>query len=172
MIRSFPKVVRLTGHRNSPQGTSSMTETANRTSFDVSMSIDGRQICIDGGTHDKTCSQSQLTLTLAVLTSQLLGVSMAIVYPLVARSVAGWVSATSHLLMTLSIAATLALSAQASTLALLRRHLLGENADDMCALHVLMAIMSTTMWLSLWLFHSWVDPNHKVSTSEEKRSKS
>jgi uncharacterized membrane protein YhaH (DUF805 family) len=135
------------------------------------VSIDGRQLCVDSDTGDVTCSQSQLVMTLAVLTSQLVGTGLAVVHPIVSTNVAGWVSAASHLLMTLSIAATLALTAQASTLALLRRQLSDQHTDDIFALYILMTIVSMTMWLSLWLFQGWVSLQYSAATAEEKRTK-
>jgi hypothetical protein len=130
------------------------------------INIDGRQLCIDSGTGNATCSHSQLTMTLAVLTSQLVGMGLAVVYPIVSANVAGWVSAASHLLMTLSIAATLALTAQASTLALLRHQLSDQHTD-----YILMTIVSMIMWLSLWLFQGWVSFQSSITTAEEKRTK-
>jgi hypothetical protein len=135
------------------------------------INIDGRQLCIDSGTGNATCSHSQLTMTLAVLTSQLVGMGLAVVYPIVSANVAGWVSAASHLLMTLSIAATLALTAQASTLALLRHQLSDQHTEDIFALYILMTIVSMIMWLSLWLFQGWVSFQSSITTAEEKRTK-
>jgi hypothetical protein len=135
------------------------------------VNINGRQLCVDNGVGDATCSQSQLALTLAVLTSQLIGTILAVFYPIVSATVSGWVSAASHLLMTLSIAATLALTAQASTLALLRRQLSDQHTDDIFALYILMTVVSMIMWLSLWLFQGWVSFQSSVATAEEKRTK-
>lgn len=85
-------------------------------------------------------------------------------------SAAAWVSAASHFLMTLSIATSLALYAQASTLALLRRHLADQHTNDTRALYVLMIVVSISMWLSLWLYRSWAIAQRVVSTGEEKSS--
>lgn len=144
---------------------------ANGKVIDTVVDIDGRQLCVNRGAGNATCTQSQLALTLAVLAGQIVGTGLAVAYPIVYAAAAGWVSAASHLLMTLSIAASLALASQASTLVLLRGQLSVQQIDDTFALYVLMTVVSVLMWLTPWLFQGWMDSQSSVTTTEEKRTK-
>ena len=115
---------------------------------------------------NRTCSRSQLALTFAALTGQLLGVGFAAVFPLIPSRAAEWVATVSYLLMTFSTAMALALSALASTLSLLHRSVLDGGGDlhpgDNYGLYVVMVICSMLMWLSFWAFHSWANPHRRV----------
>ena len=119
--------------------------------------LDGHHICIVTS-ETRTCSESQVALTLVVLISQLLGNAIAILYPVVPRKASEWFAAAAYLTMTFSTALDLAIAVSGSTLQFLFESVsLDEGRrtfGTVKSLHITMVVCSIFMWLTFWVFHS------------------